>query len=105
MIERHWKGTCKIEQASNYTMHLLHDTFPLLAGMEGFVKATILKRALGNGIEFLIVTVWQSIDAIKQFAGEDVETAVVPANVQQMMVAFDKTVSHYEVAESYLSPQ
>lgn len=51
------------------------------------------------GVEFRIVTLWQSIEAIRHFAGEDPEAAVVPDRVKAMMVRFDSGVSHYEVVE------
>ena len=65
--------------------------------MRGFVRASILKRQTVNGMEFLIITVWNSLEDIKQFAGETIDEAVVPVKVQEMMVAFDAHASHYEV--------
>ncbi|MCI0708984.1 MAG: antibiotic biosynthesis monooxygenase [Chloroflexi bacterium] len=99
MISRHWKGIAKPEEADNYIRHLRRDTFPQLSTIEGFINATILKRAVNEGVEFLIVTVWQSLDAIKQFAGENPTVAVVPPNVQAMMIAFDSHVTHYDIDE------
>jgi heme-degrading monooxygenase HmoA len=97
MIERHWKGIAKTEEAEHYIQHLLTDTFPKLSTMKGFVRSSILKRNVEKGIEFRIVTVWDSLDAIKQFAGDTPEVAVVPPVAQNMMVAYDDTVAHYEV--------
>jgi len=98
MIERHWKGIVKINQSNNYIQHLLTKTFPKTSQINGFVKATILKRPVDEGVEFLIITVWESIEAIKQFAGEKVEVANVPAEARAMMVKFDEFASHYDVA-------
>jgi hypothetical protein len=50
-----------------------------------------------EGVEFLIITEWETLDAIKQFAGEKIEVAVVPKLVQEIMVKYDEYVSHYEV--------
>jgi heme-degrading monooxygenase HmoA len=99
MIERHWKGLAKFDEAKNYEHHLKTETFVKLATIPGFVSEKILKRALAGGIEFLIITTWESIAVIKQFAGEDIEIAVVPAKVRDMMIAFDETAAHYEIAE------
>jgi heme-degrading monooxygenase HmoA len=99
MICRQWRGLAKPESASAYVEHLQAETFPALRGIEGFVDASILKRTLPNGIEFLIVTRWTSMAAIQKFAGADVEAAVVPVKVQAMMLEFDRRVRHYEVAE------
>jgi heme-degrading monooxygenase HmoA len=97
MIERHWKGIAKMDDADRYIDHLTHETFPHLSSMPGFVRASILKRQTVNGMEFLIITVWKSLEDIKQFAGETIDEAVVPVKVQEMMVTFDAHASHYEV--------
>jgi heme-degrading monooxygenase HmoA len=100
-ISRHWRGIAKPEEAEKYIHHLRNGTFPELAGIEGFIKASILRRPIGEGTEFLIVTTWQSIEAIRKFAGESASTAVVPPSVQAMMVEYDKEVAHYEIIEEY----
>ena len=101
MISRHWKGIARPGYAESYVQHLRHDTFPGLARIPGFVRATILRRAVEAGTEFHIVTVWESLTAIKAFAGEDPEIAVVPTNVREMLSSFDERVVHYEIAESF----
>jgi len=100
-ISRHWRGIAKLEEADHYIHHLRNDTFPKLARIEGFIKASILRRPIGEGMEFLIVTTWQSIEAIRKFAGESADTAVVPPSVRAMMVEYDREVAHYEVVEEY----
>ena len=97
MIERHWRGIARPEFADEYVAHLRRDTFPQLKRIDGFVDASILRREVERGVEFLIVTRWQSIDAIRSFAGADAEVAVVPANVQRMMIEYDPRARHYEV--------
>jgi heme-degrading monooxygenase HmoA len=97
MIARHWRGVARGDRADDYEAHLRRETFPLLARLQGFVDASILKRPAGGGVEFLIVTRWQSLEAIRQFAGPDLEAAVVPAEVAPMMIEYDRRVVHYEV--------
>ena len=101
MISRYWKGVAKPEEADHYIHHLQNDTFPKLAKIEGFISASILRRSTGDGIEFLIVTTWRSLEAIRQFAGAATQTAVVPPEVQAMMVKYDREVVHYEIVEEY----
>jgi hypothetical protein len=55
---------------------------------------------VANGIEFLIVTTWDSIESIRQFAGDEVDIANVPAEARAMMITFDPKAVHYEVVES-----
>ena len=101
MISRHWKGIAKRELADRYVEHLRADTFPQLATLPGFVRASILRRDVTDGVEFRIVTLWRSLPDIAAFAGADLEVAVVPANVRAMMIRFDDRVAHYEVADTF----
>jgi hypothetical protein len=99
MIERHWKGITSIENSNSYIKHLLEDTFRDLSKIDGFKKASILKRTINDNVEFLVVTQWESIDSIKKFAGENTEVAVVPLKVQKLMIRYDLKVSQYEIIE------
>jgi heme-degrading monooxygenase HmoA len=99
MISRHWKGIAKPGEADNYIEHLRSDTFPKLSKIDGFISATILRRTDKQGTEFLIITVWESIEAIERFAGATPDVAVVPESVQAMMVEYDRNVIHYEIVE------
>ena len=97
MISRQWRGVARASDADRYVEHLRAETFPLLAKIDGFREASILKRSVAAGVEFRVVTVWDSLAAIRQFAGESAEDAVVPEKVQAMMVSYDRVVEHYEV--------
>ena len=99
MISRQWRGLARSDSAGAYEEHLRTDTFPTLRTIEGFVDAAILKRPVANGVEFLIVTRWKTMEAIAKFAGDDPEIAVVPSNVREMMLEYDAKVRHYEVVE------
>ncbi len=106
MIERHWKGIVKPDQLENYIHHLKEETFPKLAKMPGFVSSTILQRPVLKGVEVLVVTTWESLQSIHQFAGVNIATAIVPEKIRLWMVEFDKEVRHYDVLESEeLQPQ
>jgi heme-degrading monooxygenase HmoA len=99
MISRHWKGIAKHGEADNYIWHLRTDTFPKLSKIKGFISASILRRTVRQGTEFLIITVWESIESIEKFAGAKADVAVVPEVVQAMMIEYDRTVNHYEIVE------
>ena len=101
MISRHWRGVTRVTEADNYVGHLEHHIFPQFARMTGFVSASVLRRRVAAGVEFCVVTTWQSMESIRQFAGDSPDVAVVPAVVQAMMVEFEKTVAHYEVVETF----
>jgi heme-degrading monooxygenase HmoA len=97
MISRQWRGLARPSQAQKYIEHLRTDTFPALRTMPGFLTASILSRPFGHGIEFLVVTQWRALDDIARFSGADFEAAVVPVEVAQMMIEYDRRVKHYEV--------
>ena len=97
MIARHWRGLARAAAAEDYVRHLQEETFPAIRRLPGFVSAAILRRAVPEGVEFLVVTHWESLAAIRAFAGDAVETAVVPQVVRDMMLDYDHSVRHYEV--------
>jgi heme-degrading monooxygenase HmoA len=97
VISRQWRGLAHPNRAQDYVKHLRSETFPALQKIPGFVNASILSRPFGAGIEFVIVTSWDSMDAIAKFAGSDPEAAVVPAKAAAMMIEYDRRVRHFEV--------
>lgn len=97
MISRQWRGLARPDKADAYVEHLEAETFPALRRLSGFVSGSILRRTVPEGVEFLIVTTWASLDAIRALAGDNIETAVVPQAVQAMMIDFDRAVRHFEV--------
>lgn len=104
MISRHWKGTTHSHEGEAYQRYLLEVTFPKLTTLHGFLGASVLQRQVPEGIQFLVVTRWQSLEAIRQFTGEAVEAAVVPPAVQAMMVSFDAKAEHFELTASFTGP-
>jgi len=86
VISRQWRGLARPSRAEDYVEHLRKETFPRLRRIEGFVDAAILQRRVGPGVEFLVVTRWTSPDSIRKFAGANLVSAVVLAEVQAMMI-------------------
>jgi|SRR5688572_3799891 heme-degrading monooxygenase HmoA len=99
MISRQWRGLARAELADAYAEHLRMETFPAIQKLPGFVSASILRRVVPEGVEFLIVTQWDSLESIRGFAGANPEVAVVPEKVRKMMIEFDQLVRHYEVVQ------
>lgn len=96
MISRHWTGWVKPEEAGNYERYLAEHLFPELSLIEGFTGATIYRRPLNDAVEFLVVTNWMSMDAIKKFAGDTPLVANITEQARKMMVRYDEEVRHYE---------
>jgi len=95
MISRLWRGVARAECALTYIEHLQKETFPAIRALPGFRRAAILHRPCDLGTEFVIVTEWESEEAVVAFAGDDVLAAVVPEKVRRMMVEFDAYARHY----------
>jgi heme-degrading monooxygenase HmoA len=100
MISRHWRGIARRDCADRYIAHLEGETFPRLASLAGFLRATILRREVDAGTEFRVVTEWESEQSIRAFAGADVEAAVVPDKAKAMMLEYDSRAVHYEIVAS-----
>jgi heme-degrading monooxygenase HmoA len=99
MIVRHWRGLVRRDRAAAYVEHLQSETLPQLVQLAGFLDAKVLRRDLSEGAEFLVVTIWESIDSIRAFAGNDVESAVVPPKARDMMIEYDRKARHYDVVD------
>ena len=105
MISRHWRALARPERAHEYVVHLKQKTFPELRRLSGFIDATVLRRDQSEGVEFVVITNWTSAEAIHAFSpSHDVEIAVVPPEVRDMMLEYDLHARHYRVIESFTSP-
>jgi heme-degrading monooxygenase HmoA len=99
MIIREWRGRASPSKANAYPEHFRTNVLPDLFRTPGFLGAHLGKRQLHGKIEFLVLTRWQSIDAIQGFAGTDVAKAVVEPGAVAALLDFDANVRHYEVLE------
>jgi antibiotic biosynthesis monooxygenase (ABM) superfamily enzyme len=99
VISRQWRGLVRSDSAQIYVHHLRAETFPALRKLPGFVNASIHSRPFGNGVEFIVITQWDSLDDIARFAGSDIEAAVVPSTAAAMMIEYDQRARHFEVVD------
>jgi heme-degrading monooxygenase HmoA len=102
MIARIWHGWTNKQNAASYESLLKEEIFIAIGNrkIEGFHKIELLKRPLDKEVEFVTIMWFHSIDAIKAFAGEEYEKAVVPQKAQQLLLRYDALSQHYEVTES-----
>lgn len=96
-ILRLWKGRATAAKAGEYVRHVKDKVFPQIQSLPGHRGAYLLRRSAGNGIEFLVMTLWGSADAVRRFAGPEPEKAVVEPAARAALSDFDETVTHYEV--------
>jgi len=98
MIARLWRGYAAPEKAHLYLEHLEKSVFPDLDQIDGFRGAHVLQRHQHGNVEFVVMTLWESMDAIHQFAGENADMAVVAPAAQAVLHQYDATVAHYDIA-------
>jgi heme-degrading monooxygenase HmoA len=98
VIARLWCGTAAESNGDAYVEHLRSRTIPGLAGIPGHRGAYVLQRSTPSGLVFTVITFWDSLDAIRQFAGSDPELAVVPEEALALLVSYDQRAVHWEVA-------
>jgi len=98
MIVRIWRGVALEHNADMYRHHFADVLAPRLREIKGFVAYTVLERKERNRIEFVVVTHWDNMDAIRAFAGIMPDKAVVEQEVRPFLEEFEEYVSHYIVA-------
>ena len=97
MIVRVWRGYGAVTDGDAYPRHLLETVRPKLAQLPGFRSLYLLRHQGMEEIEFLVLTFWDSMDAVRAFAGNQPELAVVEPEARAALLRFDSTVAHYEV--------
>jgi heme-degrading monooxygenase HmoA len=97
MIARVWRGIATQDNVAHYVEHFQRGVLPELKQLNGFHEAHVLQKATGNQVEITVMTWWDSMDAIRSFAGDNVETAVVAPAAHAVLIAYDTTVTHYEM--------
>jgi hypothetical protein len=96
-ILRLWKGRATAAKAGDYVRHASEAVFPEIQSIPGHRGAYLLRRSVGNSIEFLVLTLWASMDAVRRFAGPEPEKAVVEPAARAALSDFEETVTHYEI--------
>lgn len=103
MISRIWHGWTSRENAAAYEALLESEILPGIADrrIRGLLGVHLLKRDVSEGVEFVTIMWFESLDAVREFAGEDYEAAVVPDEARRLLARFDARSAHYE---TLLSP-
>lgn len=98
MIERVWRGWIAPERAEEYQLFLRDEFLPSAHAIAGYRGARVMRRRVGDEIEFMTITRFDSIEAIRDFAGEELERAHVAAPARALLGRWDEKVAHYEIA-------
>ena len=97
MIARIWRGRTRAAEADAYVDYLLATGVKEYAAVPGNRGVRVLRRTEGEVAEFLVVSFWESMAAVRGFAGEDVEAAVYYPTDDRFLLEREPTVAHYEV--------
>lgn len=102
MVARIWHGWTTVDNADSYEALLKSEVFPSIAAknVQGYRGVRLLRRPTGDEIEFITLMMFESWEAVKEFAGEDFEKAYVPPRARELLSRFDEYSQHYEVRES-----
>lgn len=96
MISRVWHGWTKPEHADTYEAMLRSEILPGIHRIPGFRGATLLRRADGAEVEFVTITRFDDMAAVRAFAGDDYERAVIAPGARPILVRYDERSVHYE---------
>jgi heme-degrading monooxygenase HmoA len=100
MIIRIWRGWAHEAKRGDYPAHFRQIVLPGLRATEGFLGAKLLRRDLADQIEFMVITRWASPEAIRAFAGDTLDRAVLEPGALAALERFDETVLHYELIDA-----
>jgi heme-degrading monooxygenase HmoA len=105
MIARIWRGIADSPvDADAYERHVTEKVLPSLAAIRGHRGARVLRRSERTRTEFLLITFWDSMEPIREFAGEAVDSAVVEPEARAVLAEYDDFVRHYEITHATRDP-
>jgi heme-degrading monooxygenase HmoA len=102
MIARVWHGSTKPEDADAYEAMLKPELLPGVGKVKGYQSSYLLRRQHGGEVEFVTVMLWDSIDSIRAFAGENYEASVIPEERRKYLAHHDAQASHYQVVATHV---
>jgi heme-degrading monooxygenase HmoA len=97
MIARHWRGWTELANADAYEAFLKSRVLPGLQGIEGYRGGYILRSDSLSEAEFVVINLFDSIEAVKGFAGEDYATPVFEPEAKKLLSRIETVARHYEV--------
>lgn len=97
MIARIWHGKTSLEKFEDYSCFLKEVALPDYEKTKGFTGLSFLKKIKNNEGHFTLITYWQNLEVIKNFAGEDYEKAKYYPEDDAFLLEFEEQVEHHEV--------
>ncbi len=102
MIARVWRGITLKDRADDYLAYLNETGLKEYAKIAGSRGVTILRREQGEHCEIMLISLWESMDAVRAFAGENPDRSVYYPQDDQYLLQMEPLVRHYDVAQQLL---
>jgi len=103
MIARVWRGITPKEKADDYLAYLQDTGLRDYAGTPGNKGVSVLRRTQGEHCEIMLISFWESMDAVRAFAGENPDRSVYYPEDEQYLLQMEPLVRHYDVVEQISS--
>jgi heme-degrading monooxygenase HmoA len=97
MIARVWRGWTEHGNAAAYEQVFSKVVLPELEAVAGLSDAYLLRRRSADEVEFVALTIFESLSAVRDFAGKNYETAVISTEAKQVLKRFEERAAHYEI--------
>lgn len=104
VIARIWRGRTLASRADEYQAYLNASGITRVRATPGNLGVTVLRRTEGEKTEFLVMSIWESIDAVKSFAGADYQKAVILPRDREYLLEVEPNVLHYEIVTEDRKP-
>jgi len=99
LILRMWRARSTAEKSGEYVQHATSKVFPTLRAIAGYRGAYLLRRAVDGAVELVVLTIWESMESVRKFAGDEPEKAVVEPEARAVLTSFDDCVTHFEIID------
>ena len=103
MLARIWHGWTSFENADTYESLLINEIFPSIKSrnIKGYRKISLLRCSLEHEVEFITLMIFDNLNAVKDFAGEEFEKSYVPQKAQEVLSRHDNFSQHYEIVDEF----
>lgn len=97
MIVRSWSARATAAGADSYTEHFRRKVLPHIQRIPGHRGAILLRKGAADEVELIVLTIWDSMTSIHDFAGNDPSLAVVEPEARTVLKNFDTHVQHFDL--------